>query len=462
MATGPTSFATQSSAGTNAPGESAPWRLLTPHLDRGWHFLLDRAGNGEPSFAGSLPSSVLVINKNGSCTRLDQEGSSTIGGDPIEAIDHYVDSCARTPRAMPAWISPDAPLPRTVGYLAYELGSYIENVPRVDLDPVGAPLAVLATYDRVDAWNPDTGSIETIVFEDTPPVLLEPLRRAESEAYEERGEERDAYTRGFERISSAIAAGDIYQANLSRRITFALESTAADAYERIRRRQPVPHGAYLDLGAWKILSNSPECFLRVDGEIVRTFPIKGTRPRAFERNRDRALARELATDAKERAEHLMIVDLERNDLGRVCRTGTVSVPAFATVASFATVHHMVSEVRGCLEPGCQLADLLRATFPGGSITGAPKIRSMEIIAEVENTARGVYTGAVGFFNGSRSLELAVAIRTAVAVGSMLHYLSGGGIVADSTARQEWDETITKARTFMDVVSTTTSGRKKTG
>jgi para-aminobenzoate synthetase component 1 len=354
-----------------------------------------------------------------------------------------------------------------VGYFAYELGAFIEDVPPTAHDPVGAPLAVLATYDRVEAWHPATGATGAIVFKDNAPVLLEPLRRgAHSTTSSAVGirpnDDRSAYLTGFEHVKSAIAAGDIYQANLSRRIRFELEVSPADAYRRLRERQPVPHGAYLDLGAWQLLSNSPECFLRIDGEIIRTFPIKGTRGRAIERARDRALARELAADPKERAEHLMIVDLERSDLGRICRIGSVSVPAFAEVVSFATLHHMVSEVRGCLAVNVGLAGVLRATFPGGSITGAPKIRSMEIIAEVEDSARGVYTGAIGFLNGSRSVELSVAIRTAVTTAGTLHYCSGGGIVADSQANAEWNETETKAQALFDAVRNSASDRRGTG
>jgi para-aminobenzoate synthetase component 1 len=441
--------------GASQRSNLAPWSLLSPHLDRGWAFFLDRAGSAEPSFAGSLPSSVLVVERDGSCRRLDTDGEHTIDGDPLDAIGAFVAAAESTPRSLPQWLSPDSPLPRTVGYLAYELGAFIENIPRHSVDPVATPLAVLATYDRVDAWHPATGNIGSIVFEENPPVLLEPLRRIreDGEVPADATADRAGYSAGFRRVKAAITAGEIYQANLSRRMIFELESTAADAYQRLRRRQPVPHGAYFDFGDWQILSNSPECFLRVDGEVVRTFPIKGTRPRSLEHARDRALARELAGDPKERAEHLMIVDLERNDLGRVCRTGSITVSAFAEVASFATLHHLVSEVRGCLRTDCKFADLLRATFPGGSITGAPKIRSMEIIAEIEESARGVYTGAVGFLNGPRSLELAIAIRTAVATGSALHYSSGGGIVADSTVDAEWNETITKALAFSDVVTT---------
>lgn len=438
---------------------SAPWSFLRPHLERPWSFLLDRAGSAEPSFAGSLPSCALVIACDGSAARLDANGSQPLDGDPIDIIETFVEESRSTPRTLPQWVSPDSPLPRTVGYLAYELGTYIEDVPRVTSDPVGAPLAVLATYDRVDAWHPATGATAAIVFSDSPRVLLEPLRKTTAlpEKSPSSRDERLSYETGFAHVKDAIASGDIYQANLSRRIAFALRRSPAEAYRSLRRRQPVAHGAYLDLGDWQLLSNSPECFLRIDGEIIRTFPIKGTRPRALERAQDRALSRELARDPKERAEHLMIVDLERNDLGRICRIGSVTVPAFAEIISFATLHHMVSEVRGCLTEEQRLASILRATFPGGSITGAPKIRAMEIIAEVEHTARGVYTGAIGFMNGSRSLELSIAIRTAIATDDTLHYSSGGGIVADSEMNSEWAETETKAQALVDSLRGTSGG-----
>jgi para-aminobenzoate synthetase component 1 len=259
------------------------------------------------------------------------------------------------------------------------------------------------------------------------------------------------YRRGFTRIQEAIRAGEIYQANLSRRIDLPFGDDAADAYASLRRRQPVPQGAYLDLGTRQVLSNSPECFLRARGPTIETFPIKGTRARHPDPRRDRLAAVELARDEKERAEHVMIVDLERNDLGRVCRAGAVSVPMHARVESYATVHHLVSVVRGELSVEATLADILRATFPGGSITGAPKIRAMQILAEVEPRARGIYTGAIGSFNGARSLELNVAIRTAIAGSGRIHYCTGGGIVADSVMAAEWEETRIKARAFLDAV-----------
>jgi anthranilate/para-aminobenzoate synthase component I len=201
----------------------------------------------------------------------------------------------------------------------------------------------------------------------------------------------------------------------------------------------VPHAAYLDVGDAQLVANSPELFLRRRGARVETRPIKGTRPRGDTPARDAALAAELLRDPKERAEHVMIVDLERNDLGRVAETGSVHVEAHAEVESHATVHHLVSRVAARVRPEVGLADLLRATFPGGSITGAPKRRAMQIIAELEETPRGPYTGAFGFFAANGDLELGLAIRTAVVRGGEVRWGAGGGIVADSDPDRELAE-----------------------
>ncbi len=199
------------------------------------------------------------------------------------------------------------------------------------------------------------------------------------------------------------------------------------------------------------MSNSPECFLERDGDRVATFPIKGTRRRGASAADDRRLLDELRASEKERAEHLMIVDLERNDLGRVCRFGSVRVPELARPSSLPSLHHLESVVEGRLRPRVSTADLLRATFPGGSISGAPKIRAMEIIAELESAPRRFYTGAIGFIDGARWARLNIAIRTAVVAGPRLLYHSGGGIVADSVPEREYEETMLKAQSFFAAI-----------
>jgi para-aminobenzoate synthetase component 1 len=249
------------------------------------------------------------------------------------------------------------------------------------------------------------------------------------------------------RAHEYIAAGDVYEINLAQ--AFTVDAGLADApglFAIWTERYPMPFAAYVDGGAWIAVSNSPECFLRADGTHVTTFPVKGTR-RLDARPDAAALAAELRGDAKEQAEHVMVVDLERNDLGRVCELGSIEVVELAAVRQYPVLLHMVSEVRGRLRPGTSLAALLRATFPGGSITGAPKVRAMQIIEELERVPRGFYTGAIGWTELDGESRFNIAIRTALLDGAGLTYWAGGGIVADSDAEREYAETVLKSETL---------------
>jgi para-aminobenzoate synthetase component 1 len=217
---------------------------------------------------------------------------------------------------------------------------------------------------------------------------------------------------------------------------------------------PAPFAAYLDLGELRVLSASPERFLRLDedGRRVETRPIKGTRPRGLGPMHDLALGRALAESDKDRAENVMIVDLLRNDLSRVCRPGTVRVPELFALEQHPTVHHLVSTVVGELEPQADAVDLLRAAFPGGSITGAPKVRAMEIIAELEPTRRAVYCGSIGYLSRTGAMDTSIVIRTYLALRNQVYFQAGGGIVADSDPEQEYRETLDKARALIEVLS----------
>ncbi|HEX5635199.1 MAG TPA: aminodeoxychorismate synthase component I, partial [Gemmatimonadales bacterium] len=242
-----------------------------------------------------------------------------------------------------------------------------------------------------------------------------------------------------------ILAGDIFQANLSQRFEAPIPETAGRLYARLRRRNPAPFGAWLAFDDAVLLSVSPERFLRLEGRQVETRPIKGTRPRGLGPMHDEALSRELSESDKDRAENVMIVDLLRNDLSRVCRPGTVRVPELFHLEQHPTVHHLVSTVTGELAPGLGASELLRATFPGGSITGAPKVRAMEIIAELEPSERGVYCGAIGWLGVTGDMDTNIAIRTCVARGGRVYFSGGGGIVADSDPELEYHETLHKVK-----------------
>ncbi len=259
--------------------------------------------------------------------------------------------------------------------------------------------------------------------------------------------DRDAYMEAVLRAQSSIAAGDIYQVNITHPFFAAWEPEWCpyDFYERLRAISPAPYAAYLSLEGRSVLSSSPELFLKIDGREATTRPIKGTRPRGSTEQEDIAQERELTASLKESAELVMITDLERNDLGQVCEYGSVRVSELLKLERYRHVFHLVSTVQGRLRGEVTPVAALRACFPGGSITGAPKKRAREIIAELERTPRGLYTGAIGYFGFDGQTQFNIAIRTAVVEGGRAHFHVGAGIVADSSPAAEWEETLHKAR-----------------
>ncbi|GAA4651503.1 aminodeoxychorismate synthase component I [Kistimonas scapharcae] len=259
------------------------------------------------------------------------------------------------------------------------------------------------------------------------------------------------YQNAFQHIKDWIAAGDCYQVNLTQRFSADYQGDPWSAYLALRSASPTPFAAFLDFEELKVLSHSPERLLRSDNGEVETRPIKGTRPRGRDTDEDIATAAELLTSEKDRAENLMIVDLLRNDLGRNCKPGSIKVPVLFGLESYANVHHLVSTVTGQLAEGHDNLMLLRDAFPGGSITGAPKIRAMEIIRELEPVPRSVYCGAIGYISSHGRMDTNIAIRTLVADGQQIHCWGGGGIVADSDCEMEYQESITKVRNLMNVL-----------
>jgi para-aminobenzoate synthetase component 1 len=370
-----------------------------------------------------------------------------------------------------AWNLPDlAGMPIATGFLSYDLGRSFERIRGRELPPSPWPLLEFRFYDAFAAFDGATGRAEVWARdEQAAGRLAGDLRQpGEAEAAEGPPEgvgpiaEMEPPRRHLEAVARAleyIRAGDIYQVNLARRLGCPFlappgEAPAGSLFLRLERTAPAPHAFWMADGetGMALVGNSPERFLRrsIDG-VVETSPIKGTRPRDTAAAPDRN-AEGLASSAKDRAEHVMIVDLERNDLGRVCRTGSVEVAELCRMLTLPTVHHLESTVRGRLRPAVGLADLLRATFPGGSITGAPKIRAMEIIEELEPARRGPYTGATGWLGAAGDLDLAVAIRTALVRDGRLTLWVGGGIVADSTPAGELAETWDKAQAFSRVLA----------
>jgi para-aminobenzoate synthetase component 1 len=256
--------------------------------------------------------------------------------------------------------------------------------------------------------------------------------------------DRNGYLDAVRRIIDYIGAGDCFQVNLAQRLLYPFRSAPSGLYLRLRAANPATFAGYFDLGDFQIASASPERFLRVSSDQVETRPIKGTRPRGETDAQDEAIGRELLDSAKDRSENIMIVDLLRNDLGRVCQYGSVKVPALCRLETYQYVHHLVSEVRGRLRPKKNVVDLLRATFPGGSVTGAPKIRAMEIIAELEPVARGPYCGSLAYLGFNGQSDSNILIRTFIIGGGWAQFPVGGGIVADSDPEREYAETWHKA------------------
>lgn len=260
--------------------------------------------------------------------------------------------------------------------------------------------------------------------------------------------DRAAYAQAFDKIKGYLLAGDCYQVNLTRQFSVATSGDPWLGYQQLRKISAAPFSAYLNLPWGQVLSVSPERFIKVEGDDVETVPIKGTRPRSDDPERDRALAAELAASQKDQAENLMIVDLMRNDLGKSCQVGSVRVPRLFEVQSFATVHHLVSTIGGTLSPGKRSTDLLRGAFPGGSITGAPKIRAMAIIDELEPHRRGVYCGSIGYIGYDGNMDSNIAIRTLVQAQGQARFWAGGGIVIDSQLDAEYQETLDKAAAML--------------
>jgi para-aminobenzoate synthetase component 1 len=350
-----------------------------------------------------------------------------------------------------------------LGYFAYDLGRRLERLPTVAEDAEKLPEMAVGLYDWacvVDhherrTWlvgagrDPATAAVwDALVAHFSAPRAERyrvPFRVTSSVCSNFTPE---GYAHAFERVQRYIANGDCYQVNLAQRFAAPAVGDPWVAFQALRILNPAPFGAYLNLRFAQILSASPERFLRVQGGAVETKPIKGTRPRAGHPRLDAALAELLKESEKDRAENVMIVDLLRNDLSKTCAPGSVKVPKLFDVESFATVHHLVSTVTGRLQPQAHALDLLRGCFPGGSITGAPKLRAMEIIEELEPHRRGVYCGAIGYVGYDGAMDTNIAIRTLVCSSGTVRFWAGGGIVADSRLQEEYQESFDKAAALL--------------
>jgi len=351
-----------------------------------------------------------------------------------------------------------------LGFLAYDLKNHLERLPTTAVDDLHLPEMLFAFPRRLMVHDRRAGRFWQvgITYEDGKGRRLAPEGGeiwppgAPVGAYRvgtlRSNFTREAYLKAIARIREYIRQGDVYQVNLAQRFSFPLSGEPYYLFQRLFQLNPAPFYAYLNCDDFQVLSTSMERFLYQRGDYLETRPIKGTRPRGATPAADAVLRQELAESLKDDAELSMIVDLLRNDLGKVCRPRTVRVAEHKRLEAYQNVYHLVSIVTGRLQPECTAVDILRATFPGGSITGCPKIRAMEIIDELEPQVRHVYCGAIGYLGLHRNLDLNVAIRTAIISQGKAHFAVGGGIVYDSQEEDEYEETLHKGRTLFRLIA----------
>lgn len=353
-----------------------------------------------------------------------------------------------------------------IGYFSYDLGRRIESLPNLAVDSEQIPEMAVGIYDwavindhqQQRCWLVSYG-VDPATHQNWSDLInrLQRPHATDSTTFKVNGElrcnmDQQAYQTAFEKIKNYITDGDCYQVNLAKRYEVNAEGDPWIAYQQLRKQNAAPFSAFLATPQAAVLSSSPERLLRVKNNLVETKPIKGTRPRDLHNaERDRLLARQLQDSLKDRAENVMIVDLLRNDLGKVCVPGSISVPSPFALESFATVHHLVSTITGTLAEDQDAVSLLRACFPGGSITGAPKLRSMEIIEELEPQRRGVYCGSIAFIGFDGNMDSNITIRTLVFSDNRLRFWAGGGIVADSELEAEYQEVADKAAAMLGLV-----------
>lgn len=475
-----------------------PLAVVTQLRDLPYVLFLDSATDsrrlGRYSFVTADPP-LVVAAKDGSAT-LFREGDaapSALPGDPLLAVRDLLAPFAADPvPGLPPFQGGAA------GYIGYDYGATLERLPRPMYDDLDIPDVVLGIYDWVIAWDHQLGRAWLMstglpatapgarasrardraattrqrlraAAPAAPPSAagaaqsgsgLGDARRPAPPAFPVPGQPglrssypHDGYLAAVARVREYIIAGDIFQANLSQRLEAEYTGDSWSLYRRLRTINPAPFAAYFEVPGLVVVSASPERFIQVgvDG-TVETRPIKGTSPRGIGPEHDAHLGRALTESEKDRAENLMIVDLLRNDLSRVCLPGSVRVPELFALEHYSTVHHLVSTVVGRLGPDADAIGLLRAAFPGGSITGAPKVRAMEIIAELEPSRRGVYCGTVAYVSLTGAADSSIVIRTYLARHGRVYFSAGGGIVADSDPEAEYRETLDKARALIAALS----------
>lgn len=393
---------------------------------------------------------VTLQTQNAITTIIDCNGSeTTTKKDPFEIIKTFLKPNSKLPKHLP--FSGGA-----LGYFSYDLGRIIEALPKLCHNDCALPELQLGIYSNViifdhsekAAWyiNTDSKKFSDLLNSCHTKADTSTFFKLESEFVANMNKEQ--YNQAFNTIKNYIKNGDSYQINLSQRFEAKYTGSTWDAYLKLRAVNPAPYAAYLNLPDTTILSFSPEQFIACHDQEIITKPIKGTRPRAIDPEQDEKLKLELQHSEKDKAENLMIVDLLRNDLGKVCEYGSIHVPKLFNLESFKNVHHLVSTIVGYLKPGYSSVDLLKACFPGGSVTGAPKIRAMEIIEELEPHRRNIYCGSIGYINHNGKMDTNITIRTLYTYANTIYCSAGGALVADSECDSEYQECFDKVNVLL--------------
>jgi len=446
---------------TELPYHPEPQDIYAPLAALPWSMWLDSGACG-----GNLGRYDILVTEPH--TTLVTQGNETL----ITSDEGSVKSCDDPFSLLRDALRPDESIVRdteipfaggAVGYFGYDLARRIEQFPEHAVDDIGMPEMAIGLYDWAvvfdhherTCWLVSHGCREQtrerwpqlVKRYSQPRVTPFGEFRATSDIHSNMDDED--YAKAFQRIQHYLVEGDCYQVNFAQRFSVDVAGDPWHGYLQLRQRNPAPFSAYLNTPFGQILCTSPERFLKLEGRRVETRPIKGTRPRSRDAETDWALHNELLQSDKDRAENLMIVDLLRNDLGKSCCTGSVRVPKLFAVESYATVHHLVSVIEGELCGESDALKLLRDCFPGGSITGAPKLRAMQIIEELEPCRRGIYCGSIGYIGYDGNMDSNIVIRTALHRDGKLYYSAGGGIVRDSECEAEYQETFDKAATFFD-------------
>lgn len=428
------------------PYQSDASRYYAALADLPWAVWLDSGGMARYDILTAAPQQTLVLDEK------------TTSNDPFALL--------RAALGEPA--TPIANVPfagGALGYWSYDLARRIMALPSIAQDGEQMPCMAVGIYDWALVLDHRLHTARLVShrrFAKTAELLPQILLRLQSypplpaDTFRVHGQiasnfTQDSYASAFATVQNYLQAGDCYQINLAQCFSAKADGDAFGAYLALRNLSPAPYAAFLNLPHAQILCASPECFVSVKNGMVTTKPIKGTRPRGSNAQQDRLLADELRSHPKDRAENLMIVDLLRNDLGKNCIPGSVRVPELFKVESFANVHHLVSTVEGRLAAGRDALDVLRDCFPGGSVTGAPKLRAMQIIEQLEPDRRGIYCGAIGYAGFDGNMDSNIAIRTLVHGSDKIHCWAGGGIVADSDLTAEYQETLHKASAMLELL-----------